>query len=80
MNETYVPCPRCGKADSAKVGFSWWGGYLGPKLLTHVRCPHCQTAYNGKTGKSNDTGIAIYTVAGLALAALIFYLIVSSRH
>jgi len=75
-----APCPRCGKTDSARVGFAWWGGYLGPKLFSHVRCPHCQTAYNGKSGKSNDTAIALYTVAGLAVAALIFYFVVSARH
>ena len=36
---------------------------MGPALLTHVKCEECGTQYNGKTGKSNTTGIVIYTVA-----------------
>ena len=42
--------------------FTWWGGLLGPKILTHVRCPGCGHAYNGKTGRENTTGIVIYSV------------------
>jgi len=35
---------------------------LGPKLLTHVKCQQCGTAYNGKSGKSNTNGIILYFV------------------
>lgn len=45
--------------------------------MSHVKCGGCGAGYNGKTGKSNDTAIAIYVgvsvviVAGLcALGAL----------
>jgi hypothetical protein len=44
---------------------------VGPSLFTHVKCYRCGTAYNGKTGRSNNTAIAIYvavsTVVGLLL-------------
>ncbi len=63
----YAPCPKCGAEESNKVGFTWWGGVLGPALLSHVRCGQCGTAYNGKTGQSNTGAIAIYTVVVLAI-------------
>jgi hypothetical protein len=49
---------------------------LGPALLNHVKCCRCGNAYNGKTGKSNAVGIAIYiatgTVIGIAILAVLF--------
>ena len=44
------------------MSFTWWGGVIGPKVLTHVKCPRCRHAYNGKTGRDNTTGIVIYSV------------------
>jgi hypothetical protein len=65
----YAPCPKCQVADAvAPVSFTWWGGVLGPKLLNHVKCGRCGTAYNGKTGADNTNGIIIYTIVTLAIA------------
>jgi transposase-like protein len=58
----YVNCPECGSDNVEKVGFTWWGGVIGPAMLTHVRCMDCRTAFNGKTGQSNTTGIVIYSL------------------
>ena len=58
----FAPCPQCGSANSQKLRFTWWGGVLGPKILTHVKCPNCSKTYNGKTGRDNTTGIIIYSV------------------
>lgn len=58
----YVPCPRCQRPDPEKVKFTWWGGLLGPKMLSHVKCRNCGLAYNGKSGQSNTTGIIIYSI------------------
>ncbi len=44
------------------MSFTWWGGILGPKLLTHVKCGSCGKQFNGKTGKDNTTGIIVYSV------------------
>lgn len=67
----YAPCPHCGNVYASKIGFTWWGGVLGPSLFTHVKCFRCGNAYNGKTGRSNTTAIAIYvavsTVIGIVL-------------
>src|SRR5688572_23327681 len=59
---TFAPCPSCGKSEANQLTFTWWGGVIGAKLLTHVECVGCRTRYNGKTGKSNNTAIAIYIV------------------
>jgi hypothetical protein len=40
-------------------------------LLTHVKCAQCGQAYNGKTGKSNDTAIAIYLIVSLVIGLAI---------
>jgi hypothetical protein len=71
-----VPCPKCQNPQVSKVGFTWWGGVLGPKLFKHTRCPNCATTFNGLTGKSNTNAIAIYMVIaaglGILLAVLLF--------
>ena len=64
----YAPCPKCGNTNVEKVKFTWWGGALGPNMLTHVKCQNCGTEYNGKTGKSNQTNILIYFLATFAIA------------
>lgn len=58
----FAPCPKCRNSAAQKLKFTWWGGVLGPKLLTHVKCNACGNTYNGKTGKDNTTGIVIYSV------------------
>jgi hypothetical protein len=71
----FAPCPRCSSTRVKPVTFTWWGGLLGPKLLSHVQCEDCRTAYNGKTGASNTTGIVIYTVVGLAIGLVLVFLL-----
>ena len=58
----YAPCPKCRSAGAEQMKFTWWGGLIGPKILTHVKCPGCGYCYNGKTGHDNTTGIVIYSV------------------
>ena len=68
----YAPCPKCGRGPAEKLKFTWWGGVLGPKILTHVKCLSCGYGYNGKTGKDNTTGIVIYCViVGVLCMALL---------
>lgn len=68
----YVPCPKCG-GTAEKLKFTWWGGVLGPKILTHVKCRRCNHKYNGKNGGDNMTGIIIYSAI---VAILVFGLMV----
>ena len=70
----YAQCPKCGGASAQPVGFTWWGGLLGPKMLTHVRCGICGTCYNGKTGRSNSTAITIYVIVSSLIGISLFLL------
>jgi hypothetical protein len=69
-----MQCPRCQVQDEPRpIGFTWWGGLLGPKLLHHVECTHCRARFNGRTGRSNDTAIAIYMIAIGAVAFMLVF-------
>ena len=78
--ETFAPCPRRQNTQARMVNFTWWGGFVGPTLLTHVTCERCGNRYNGKTGKSNTVAIALYavvaTLIGLAIA---YFFLVTER-
>lgn len=63
----YAPCPKCGQTIAQKVGFTWWGGALGPRMFAHVKCQNCGTEYNGRTGKSNQNNILIYFLVSFLL-------------
>lgn len=68
-------CPQCGARSASKVSFTWWGGALGPKLFSVVKCHQCSTQYNGKTGGKLTRVIIIYqVVAFVAFGALFFVL------
>jgi hypothetical protein len=67
----FAPCPNCGNTYASKIGFTWWGGMLGPSLFTHVKCYRCGNAYNGKTGQSNNTAIAIYVIVSTVVGLLV---------
>ena len=69
----YAPCPQCRNSVAEKMKFTWWGGILGPKLLTHVKCQSCGKQYNGKNGKENTINIVIYAVivGGICLGLVV---------
>jgi uncharacterized protein (DUF983 family) len=57
------------------MSFTWWGGVIGPRVLTHVKCPRCGHAYNGKSGGDNTAGIVIYSgVVAVVMFGFIFSL------
>lgn len=73
ITSQYAPCPKCGASNAEKMSFTWWGGILGPKILTHVKCRSCAAAFNGKTGKDNTTNIVIYcVVVGVVIFGIVF--------
>ena len=75
MNK-FAPCPKCSTPNPEQLSFTWWGGIIGPKILTHVKCNHCGATFNGKTGKDNTTNIIIYSVVvGLIIFVLFAFLI-----
>jgi DNA-directed RNA polymerase subunit RPC12/RpoP len=75
----YVPCPECSSRHANKVGFTWWGGLVGPWLLTHVKCDECGTTFNGATGKSNTSAIAVYVSVSFVIALALMFLVFVSR-
>lgn len=78
MNE-FAPCPKCNATSAEKMSFTWWGGVIGPKLLTHVECNSCGEKFNGKTGKDNTTNIIIYSVVvGVILFTLLIIVIAAA--
>ena len=67
----YKPCPRCGATGAERVVFTFWGSFYGPALFSHVRCPDCGYAYNGRTGRSNLVPAIIFVTVPLVLILLI---------
>jgi len=74
--DSYAPCPQCGCDQAQKASFTWWGGFLGPKLFNHVKCPKCGATFNGRTGKSNSTAIALYLVVGGVIGIVVMVLVI----
>jgi hypothetical protein len=73
LSRQFAPCPKCGNSTAQQMSFTWWGGLLGPKLLTHVKCQTCSATYNGKTGKDNTTNIIIYSVVAIGIAFVVLF-------
>ncbi len=69
----YMPCPKCRSLGAKRLNFTWWGGAIGPRVITHVKCQTCGEKYNGKTGKDNTAGIIIYSVVVGLLVFVIFF-------
>lgn len=67
----FASCPNCHSSNAKRVGYTWWGGALGPRLLTHVKCQTCGTTYNGNSGESNTMAIIFYMIATLAVALML---------
>ena len=59
--------PRMQQHNADPVRFTWWGGFMGPKLFNVVKCQSCGTQYNAKTGQLNTKPIIVFTIVGLAL-------------
>jgi len=70
-------CPKCKGTNVQRPSFTWWGGAIGPKLLSHAVCRGCGYGYNWKTGQSNTNGIIIYTVV---IAAIAIAVVVALQH
>ena len=60
-------CPKCDNTTALPVSFTWWGGFLGPKLFSVVKCANCNTQYNSKTGRPSTRAIVIYTIVGVVI-------------
>ena len=65
-------CPKCGSKRWSKVGFTWWGGLVGPAIFSMVRCNKCSTSFNRKRGTEiGATHILLYSLGGLVIGGAI---------
>jgi uncharacterized protein (DUF983 family) len=66
-------CPKCQQnIEPQPVGFTWWGGLIGSKIINHCSCPACGARFNGRTGADNTGAIAIYMVVVGVIAIALF--------
>lgn len=72
-------CPKCQSPNVKRPSFTWWGGALGPKLLSHAVCSACGFGFNWKTGQSNNRGIAIYMGVVLAISFGILLVVAANK-
>jgi hypothetical protein len=71
-----LACPTCRQTFTpVPLGFTWWGGMIGAKIINHCECPSCHTRFNGRTGKPNDTAILLYVLISGALIGLLAYMV-----
>jgi hypothetical protein len=73
----WAPCPSCGSDDATKLGWTWWGGWLGPAIINCVRCHRCGTNYNGVHGDYNGGRIAIYVIISAVLSVIVIGAIIA---
>lgn len=72
-------CPHCGSRRSKKISFTMWGGVVGPKVFSLVKCAECGQQYQKKSGKPFEwSHIIVYSLVvsaiGVALLVLFFAL------
>lgn len=77
--QTTPMCPRCG-GYTKKVGYTWWGGIIGPRMMNLHKCGNCKLNFNATTMQSADNAILIYSVVGVAIGLTIGILIVVLKH
>ena len=64
----YADCPNCGaRGDASRQNFTWWGGVVGPAIISCVTCNRCGTGYNGTHGDYNNTRILIYVLVSAGI-------------
>ncbi len=64
-------CPACLHESAKKIRFTAWGGVIGPRLLSLVRCNGCGVHYNGKSGRRVERAIRVYTSVALGVLILL---------
>ena len=72
-------CPRCQGNQVSKPTFTWWGGFLGPKIIDHVKCMRCGFAFNPSTGAPITGAIVVYSVV-VGLIAVLLIVALMSMH
>jgi len=66
-----VPCPRCGQVAGKRLRYTWWGGAVGPAMMSLTQCQACGYQFNAKTGQSTKKAVIAYNVIALAIGIVI---------
>jgi hypothetical protein len=76
-NIVAAPCPYCRAQSANSVGFTWWGGLLGPRIMGIVKCNNCHNQFT-KNGNKAGGAIGIYLGISLAIGLIIGVVIVAA--
>lgn len=63
-------CPQCGRTNTRKLSYIWWGGVLAAKAMSLTRCYDCRCLFNHKTGLPSRKAIIVFNVVSVAIAIL----------
>jgi hypothetical protein len=66
-------CPRCQNTHCSTPKYTWWGGFLGPKIIPHVKCGGCGYSFKPTTGQPITGAIIIYSVV---VAVIVFAIVI----
>jgi transcription elongation factor Elf1 len=68
-------CPRCGCPYIDEVRYTWWGGVLGPSMMSLMNCRNCKLKFNAKTMRDASTAITVYAVIACVVPLIIALII-----
>ena len=69
------PCPTCLSRATDRVKFTWWGGAVGPWMMSLTKCRACGTQFNSKTRKPVGSAILVYNVIAIAITLFVLAMI-----
>lgn len=67
----FEPCPFCQHDSAQPVRFTHWGGVIGPRLLSLVKCKGCGKQFNGRSGGRVEKAIKVYTWVAMFTLAIV---------
>jgi transposase-like protein len=67
----FEPCPFCQHDAAQPVRFTHWGGIIGPRLMSLVKCKSCGKQFNGRSGTRVEKAIKVYTWVAMATLAIV---------
>jgi hypothetical protein len=76
VSQVRIPCPRCGQVGANIRTWSWWGGFVGPKIFKMATCMFCNQDFNHQTGKPiTGQNIALYILVpfGIVIGFVVFF-------
>jgi hypothetical protein len=66
-----VSCPFCQHDSAQPVRFTHWGGLIGPRIFSLVKCAGCGNQFNGRSGARVEKAIKVYTWVAMAMLAVV---------